>query len=121
MLTHELNRYREKLHALRTRLDKLATHLRDEAFHGAGDEDSGDLSHAPIHQADQGGQEAEAVVNLGLAENEALLRQQVDEALLRLEGGTFGACEECGGKIAHDRLDALPYARLCIRCAKRTK
>jgi DnaK suppressor protein len=49
------------------------------------------------------------------------LRQQVDEALLRLEGGTFGACEDCGGKIAHDRLDALPYARLCIRCAKRTK
>jgi DnaK suppressor protein len=115
----QLNTYREKLHALRGRLDARAPELRDEAFHGAGGESTGDLSNAPIHQADRAGQEAEATVNLALAENEAALRQQVEEALRRFDDGTFGLCAECGARIDPERLDAVPYASLCIGCAKR--
>jgi DnaK suppressor protein len=115
----QLDKYQEKLHALRGRLDARAPELRDEAFHGAGGESTGDLSNAPIHQADRAGQEVEAMVNLGLAENEAVLRQQIEEALRRLDEGTFGLCEECLASINAERLDAIPYASLCIRCAKR--
>jgi len=115
----QFNKYREKLHALRGRLDENVPELRDEAFHGAGGESTGDLSNAPIHQADRAGQEAEAVVNLGIAENEAVLRRQVEEALLRLEDGTFGKCATCHAEIDPGRLEAIPYASLCIRCAKR--
>jgi DnaK suppressor protein len=111
------NTYRAKLHELRSRLDALEPELREEALHGVGGESTGDLSNAPIHWADRAGQETETTVNLGLAENEAVLRQQVEEALQRLEKGTFGICVECRAAIDPERLDAVPYAKLCIGCA----
>lgn len=117
--TLNLNLCRKKLHALRSRLDARAPRLRDEAFHGAGGESAGDLSNTPIHLADRGSQETEAVVNFALAENESALRQEIEEALLRFDNGTFGICEECRSEIGLDRLEAVPYARLCIRCAKK--
>lgn len=43
--------------------------------------------------------------------------QEIDAALRRLDAGTYGACEGCGGPIAHGRLEARPVARTCIRCA----
>lgn len=45
---------------------------------------------------------------------------EVDAALSRLDAGTYGLCERCGSAIGPDRLDALPAARLCIRCAAGT-
>ena len=44
---------------------------------------------------------------------------QVDAALVRLEEGTFGRCRSCGEPIAEERLDALPWAALCIDCQRR--
>ncbi len=48
--------------------------------------------------------------------NEAEAVVQVEEALRRLDEGTYGRCEECGAAIPRTRLDALPFARFCIRC-----
>src|ERR1019366_7309152 len=96
--------YRKELHAMRSRLDQQVAALRDEASHDAGGENAGDLSNAPIHPADRGSQEAEAVINVTLAENEAFLRQEVEDSLARLDAGTFGVCEACGGKIDSKRL-----------------
>ncbi|SFB70258.1 transcriptional regulator, TraR/DksA family [Nocardioides terrae] len=54
---------------------------------------------------------------------DSLLRQgrrhleEVDAALERVEAGTYGICETCGGPIGEGRLDARPVARTCIRCA----
>jgi RNA polymerase-binding transcription factor len=42
---------------------------------------------------------------------------EVDAARARLDGGTYGTCEECGGPIGEGRLEARPTARTCIRCA----
>jgi RNA polymerase-binding protein DksA len=53
----------------------------------------------------------------------ALMRQaqshvaEIDAAVKRLEDGTYGTCETCGGSIGEERLDARPVARTCIRCA----
>lgn len=47
------------------------------------------------------------------------LLQQVEEALDRIEEGTYGVCQMCGQPIHPDRLHALPYARLCIHCKAR--
>jgi DnaK suppressor protein len=47
------------------------------------------------------------------------LLQQVEEALGRIDEGTYGVCEVCGSPIHPDRLRALPYARLCINCKAR--
>jgi RNA polymerase-binding transcription factor DksA len=51
-----------------------------------------------------------------LAEAESSL-EDLDVALSKLKAGHFSACETCGGKIAAERLEALPAARRCFRCA----
>lgn len=45
--------------------------------------------------------------------------QQVDNALLRIKNGTFGVCEQCGIDINENRLQIIPYTRLCISCAEK--
>ncbi|MCC9077479.1 TraR/DksA C4-type zinc finger protein [Litorilinea aerophila] len=45
---------------------------------------------------------------------------QIDEALQRLEDGTYGRCESCGEPIPPERLEALPYATLCVICQERS-
>lgn len=44
---------------------------------------------------------------------------EVEHALAKLDEGTYGSCEGCGGAIAAPRLEAMPAARLCIDCANR--
>jgi len=48
-----------------------------------------------------------------------LLLTRIDKALMRIEDGGFGVCEECGESIAEGRLAAVPYAELCINCASK--
>jgi RNA polymerase-binding transcription factor len=44
----------------------------------------------------------------------------VDRALAKIAAGTYGTCERCGDPIAEERLDAIPWALLCIDCKKLT-
>jgi RNA polymerase-binding transcription factor DksA len=46
--------------------------------------------------------------------------REVDAALGRIGAGTFGRCTSCGGPIADARIEALPWAALCIDCQRRT-
>jgi RNA polymerase-binding protein DksA len=57
--------------------------------------------------------------NLAIAQNEEHLLEEVEAALARIEAGTFGTCQDCGRKIAQQRLEAIPYAALCIDCARK--
>ena len=45
--------------------------------------------------------------------------QDVNDALAKLDAGTYGTCEDCGTTIAPDRLEAVPAARYCITCASK--
>ncbi len=47
--------------------------------------------------------------------------QAITEALAKLDAGTYGQCESCGGPIADARLEAMPAARLCITCASKRR
>ena len=53
---------------------------------------------------------------MSLSENERVKLMEVDEALDRIENGSFGICEECGEPIALKRLEVIPNARYCITC-----
>lgn len=59
---------------------------------------------------------AEQDVDLALIEMQADTCRRIDEALQRLENGTYGACEECDEQIPAARLQALPFAKLCLTC-----
>jgi len=56
---------------------------------------------------------------VGAYQREQQLLGEVDAALGRLREGVFGVCERCGEEIPERRLKALPWARLCLRCAER--
>ncbi len=82
-------------------------------------ESNGDLSSMPIHLADIGSDNFEQEFTLSLMENEEGTLGLIESSLERIEEGTYGQCEECGVKIPKSRLNAIPYATLCVRCASR--
>jgi DnaK suppressor protein len=55
-------------------------------------------------------------MDYALMEMESETLRRIDEAILRLGGGTYGLCADCGGKIAEARLQALPFAVNCRDC-----
>ena len=61
---------------------------------------------------------AQDEVNSQLAEVESRELASIENALERMKEGTYGQCEVCGGKIPMARLDALPYATMCIGCQR---
>ncbi len=69
--------------------------------------------------ADVASETFEREKGIAIEQNVNHLLQQVEEALVRLDEGTFGTCQVCGQPIHRDRLKALPYARLCIQCKAR--
>jgi DnaK suppressor protein len=79
---------------------------------------TGNLSNLPLHMADLGTDNYDQEFTLGLIENEQGTLEQVNEALDRMELGTFGHCVECDEPIAKARLEVIPYARHCIQCAR---
>jgi RNA polymerase-binding protein DksA len=54
-----------------------------------------------------------------LAVRTAAVVDDLDDALARLDAGTYGACEPCGAAIPFERLEAIPLARLCVACQQR--
>src|SRR5262249_25866639 len=61
-------------------------------------------------------------INLILTDRDRDKMLAIDDALARVEGGTYGVCEGCESDIAEARLEALPFRRLCINCqAEREK
>jgi RNA polymerase-binding protein DksA len=113
-----IHQYRRQLLALKKRLGKDLTALEQEALRAAG-EAAGNLSNVPLHPADLGTETHEEEVSVGLLENEAQLLIEVNDALDRIERGTFGRCEECGKEITRRRLEVIPYARYCIEDAQK--
>src|SRR5512135_1342019 len=55
-------------------------------------------------------------VDQALLDNENALLAEVQQALARIENGTYGMCTNCGQPIPEKRLEALPWASLCVTC-----
>jgi DnaK suppressor protein len=61
---------------------------------------------------------AQDEINSQLAEVESRELASIENALDRMKEGTYGQCEVCGGRIPLARLEALPYATMCIACQR---
>jgi DnaK suppressor protein len=118
MTKAELDHFRRRLLALKKRIVGDVSGMEEEALQPVGGEFSGSLSDVPIHPADLGTDNFEEELTLGLIENEAQILAEIDAALDRIEKGTFGRCENCHRQISKERLEALPYTRYCVRCAR---
>ena len=119
MTKADLENYRRSLLTLRARLTGNISHLTEEALRTAGGETSGSLSNTPIHMADLGTDNFEQEFSLTLLQNQEQALKEIGEALERIRHGSFGRCEECQGAIPKARLQALPYTRHCVECARK--
>jgi DnaK suppressor protein len=68
--------------------------------------------------ADAGQATAERVNLLTMVKNLRDTLREVQDALTRMDQGTYGVCQRCGNQIAEERLEALPATRLCISCKR---
>jgi DnaK suppressor protein len=114
----EVDSFREMLQGLRNRLRGDLDQMTDEALRRDQPDASGNLSNVPLHMADVGTENYDQEFTLSLIENEQETLGQIYDALDRIKAGTFGVCEGCGGPIAKPRLQAIPYTKLCIECAR---
>ena len=65
---------------------------------------------------DLASEERDREINFILSDRERLKLKQIDDALERLDDGAYGVCESCGLEIAEERLEAMPFSRLCRDC-----
>jgi DnaK suppressor protein len=69
--------------------------------------------------ADQASGNNEVHIQLKLKQTDAKILQAIEEALWRIEKGTYGVCRDCGEPIAEARLNAIPWTRVCITCKEK--
>ena len=69
--------------------------------------------------ADQASGNNEVHIQLKLKQTDAKILQAIEEALWRIEKGTYGVCRDCGEPIAPARLRAIPWTRVCITCKEK--
>jgi len=99
-------------------LDELK-HISDDTLRKSQKEASGDISGYTYHMADVATDNYDREFSLGLASNERKFIYELDDALKRIEDGSFGICDECKSSITKIRLKAVPSARLCIKCQQK--
>ena len=108
----DLERYRRVLESERDRLLHAV-----QAVHHDGSllEETGDLAiGSGDHLADSATETYLREIDGGLEENAEHLLVEIDAALGRIDDGSYGLCSVCGRPIGEERLEAVPYATLCI-------
>jgi DnaK suppressor protein len=68
---------------------------------------------------DQSSQESDLHVQLALKQTDAKLLRAIEEAILRMDLGTYGICMDCEEEIKSVRLEAVPWTRVCINCKEK--
>src|SRR5881296_2764714 len=68
---------------------------------------------------DQSSQESDLHVRLALKQTDSKLLRAIEQAIHRIDQGTYGICLECENEIAPARLEAVPWTRVCIDCKAR--
>jgi len=89
------------------------TQMEDNALN----KDHGKTTSMPNDMAELGSGNFDQEFTLSLLGSEKDALDQIDAALMRIKDGSFGRCEVCNALIPNDRLEAIPYAALCVRCA----
>ena len=113
----DTDRFREALLEERTRVEAAIQNLHDENP-GTLAEDAGEETAYDNHLADTATETYDRELDYSLEENSEHVLAEIDAALNRIEAGTYGTCTNCGKQIPEERLEALPWATLCIDCAR---
>jgi RNA polymerase-binding protein DksA len=107
-----VDRYRELLLEERQRVNDAIEYLHTENA-GSMEEEVPETG-----MADTATVTVDRELDYSLEENSAHVLREIDAALARIDAGTFGTCTRCAKPIGEERLDAMPYATLCIDCKR---
>ncbi|MGD0899624.1 MAG: TraR/DksA C4-type zinc finger protein [Thermoguttaceae bacterium] len=113
MTNADLTLQRERLLVLRARLQGDMTQMEDNALN----KDHARTTSMPNHMAELGSGNFDQELTLSLLGSEKDALDQIEAAIERIDDGSYGRCEMCGGKIPKARLVAIPYASRCVQCA----
>jgi RNA polymerase-binding protein DksA len=113
-----VEKFRARLEEERDRLEVLIEDYEQELEEARMSESSSDRSPDPGN-AEASSTKLEYAKELSLEQNTLDLLSKVEWALAKMDEGTYGICESCGKSIPLARLDVLPYATLCVDCARR--
>ncbi len=114
-MNNDLTLHRERLLALRARLLGDVTQMADIALN----RDHSKTTSMPTSMAELGSDNFDQELTLSLLGNEKDSLDQIEAAIERIDNGSYGRCEECGGKISKARLEAIPYTSFCVKCASK--
>jgi RNA polymerase-binding protein DksA len=110
----DVEKYRTRILEEKARLEADRARLVDTE--GMSDS-AGELAESDVnHPGDVGTEMFERGKDMALSANIDGLLGQIDEALAKMDAGTYGTCDRCGKPIPHARLEAIPYATLCVDC-----
>ena len=111
-------RFRTALLEERARIEGAIEYLHRETPGSLEDETEEMLGSADNHLGDAAAGTLDREIDYTLEEHSEQVLEQIDAALKRLDDGTFGKCTNCGKPIPEDRLEARPWASLCIDCQR---
>ena len=106
--------------ALRAQLEHQRSELRREIADQGADPDSDEISFVDdtgFSDRSHSTEERSRLISMARALGSNL--RDVERALAKMTAGTYGTCERCGGPIGPERLEALPWAVLCIECKQK--
>ena len=115
----DLNDYKKLISKRKSEIMYDINHISEDTLKKSLKDASGDISGYAFHMADVATDNYDREFSLGIASNERKLIYELDDAVKRIEDGTFGFCEDCKSLIAKTRLKAIPYARLCLNCQQK--
>ena len=118
MPKEELKKYRKLLVKEREKVGGGLSYIAETTLNKSLRDASGDLSGYSYHMADMASDDYEREFSLGRATDEQKILYLIDEAIKRIEDGTYGSCLQCNKPVSKKRLMALPYSELCIDCQK---
>ena len=114
----QFDAYKKILLKIKEQVKGDIAQMSDESS-GLPNERGGDVSGHALHMADVATDMYDREFSLGLASNDREVLYKVDEALVRIEEGTYGNCVECKKSIPVARLKAIPYAQTCLKCQEK--
>jgi RNA polymerase-binding transcription factor DksA len=118
MRKREMVKYERALLAEKQRILRQGR-ITDEVMDSAGPDATGDVSVHRTYVADQGTENYQREMASRFKTIETDTLREIEDALKRVAGGTYGVCIRCGAQIALARLDIVPHAKLCTKCLKK--
>lgn len=113
----DTDHFRERLLDERKRVVAAIQNLQDD-HSGTLSDEAGEETAYDNHLADTATETYDRELDYTLEENSEHVLADIDAALKRIEDGTYGTCTNCGKQIAPERLEARPWATLCIDCQR---